>query len=52
MLRPDGEDDIDLSGGDQYTTNNRMEMTAVVRGLDQTPVGSEVLITSVFLSNA
>ena len=46
MLRLDGEDDIDLSGGDPDTTNNRMEMTAVVRGLDQTPVGSEVLITS------
>ena len=46
MLRPDGEDDIDLSGGDPHTTNNRMEMTAVVRGLDQIPVGSEVLITS------
>jgi cyclic pyranopterin phosphate synthase len=46
VLRPDGEDDIDLSGGDPHTTNNRMEMTAVVRGLDQTPVGSEVLITS------
>ena len=46
MLRLDGEDDIDLSGGDPDTTNNRMEMTAVVRGLDQTPAGSEVLITS------
>jgi cyclic pyranopterin phosphate synthase len=46
VLRPDGEDDIDLSGGDPQTTNNRMEMTAVIQGLDQTPVGSEVLITS------
>jgi cyclic pyranopterin monophosphate synthase len=46
VLRPDGEDDIDLSGGEAHTTNNRMEMTAVVRGLDETPVGSEVLITS------
>ena len=46
VLRPDGEDDLDLSGGDQHTTNNRMEMTAVVRGLDKTPPGSEVLVTS------
>jgi len=46
VLRLDGEDDVDLSGGEHQTTNNRMEMTAVIRGLDQTPVGSEVLITS------
>lgn len=46
VLRPDGENDIDLSGGEPHTTNNRMEMTAVIRGLDETPVGSEVLITS------
>jgi len=46
VLRPDGEDDLDLSGGEPHTTNNRMEMTAVIRGLDQTPVGSKVLVTS------
>lgn len=46
VLRPDGQDDIDLSGGEPHTTNNRMEMTAVIRGLDQTPIGAEVLITS------
>ena len=46
MLRADGEEDRDLSGGELRTTNNRMEMTAIIRGLDEVPVGAEVLITS------
>ena len=46
MLRADGEEDRDLSGGESRTTNNRMEMTAVIRGLDEIPIGAKVLITS------
>ncbi|MCH7905796.1 MAG: cyclic pyranopterin monophosphate synthase MoaC [Chloroflexi bacterium] len=46
VLRADGEEDRDLSGGESRTTNNRMEMTAVIRGLDEIPIGAKVLITS------
>ena len=34
------------SGGEPSTTNNRMEMTAVIRGLDGIPDGSSVVVTT------
>ena len=36
----------DLSGGEAATTNNRMELTAVIRGLEATPEGSSSVINS------
>jgi len=36
----------ELSGRDPNTTNNRMEITAVIRGLEATPSGSTVLVLS------
>ncbi len=41
----DGER-LELSGGDPKTTNNRMEIMAVIRGLEQTAAGDEVLVVS------
>ena len=35
-----------LSGGENNTTNNRMELTAVIRGLEATPEGSSSVINS------
>lgn len=35
-----------LSGGDPQTTNNRMEMTAAIKGLEATPKGTAVAINS------
>lgn len=34
VVRVDGEDAIDLSGGVTETTNNRMEMTAIIKALE------------------
>lgn len=39
----DGERCV-LKGGENRTTNNRMEMMAVIRGLRETPTGTEVTI--------
>lgn len=35
-----------LSGGEDHTTNNRMEMMAAIQGLEAVPEGSQVLLTS------
>lgn len=35
-----------IAGADPATTNNRMELTAVIEGLKRTPVGAEVTIYS------
>lgn len=35
-----------IRGREENTTNNRMELTAVIKGLEQTPVGSEVVVYS------
>jgi ribonuclease HI len=37
-----GRHEKELSGGDPHTTNNRMEMTAVIRALEAQPPGTEV----------
>ena len=34
------------SGGEPSTTNNRMELTAIIRGLDCLPDGASVLVTT------
>lgn len=41
---PEGE--REGAGGEDSTTNNRMELTAVVRGLEQVPVGGRVTLHS------
>ncbi len=42
---PDGEE-IELSGGDGQTTNNRMELMSVIEGLRRIPEGSSVRLVS------
>ena len=42
----DGESKRVLSGGEQKTTNNRMEILAVVKGLQTVPEASEVTVYS------
>ncbi|MFM1830532.1 MAG: ribonuclease [Planctomycetota bacterium] len=47
LLRGPGvEGTVELSGGEQGTTNNRMEMLAVIRGLEAIPAGSTVRLVS------
>ena len=38
--------DIELSGGEKDTTNNRMELTAAIRALQKLKVPCEVTLTS------
>ena len=38
--------DIELSGGDKNTTNNKMELTAVIEALSHTEKGCEAIITT------
>lgn len=42
---PDGEE-IELSGGEGQTTNNRMELMSVIEGLRRIPEGSSVRLVS------
>jgi cyclic pyranopterin phosphate synthase len=35
-----------LRGGERHTTNNRMEITAAIKGLEAVPLGVEVTVTS------
>lgn len=37
---------LELSGGDPHTTNNRMEMTAALKGLCSLPAGSRVCVVT------
>ncbi len=47
ILRGPGLDgDVEASGGESGTTNNRMELTAIIRGLDRVPDGARVRVTS------
>ena len=39
-------DQLQLSGGEPQTTNNRMEMTAVIKGLEAVDPAASVLISS------
>ena len=38
----DGDEPTRLSGGERATTNNRMEMTAAIKGLEATPAGTSL----------
>ena len=46
ILMPESRPPTELSGGYQRTTNNRMELMAVIRGLESLPPGSEVTVRS------
>jgi len=47
ILRGDGiQGERTESGGEPATTNNRMELTAVIRGLDCVPDGASVTVTT------
>ena len=37
---------VEDSGGDPYTTNNKMELIGAIEGLAATPVGSEVVVVT------
>ena len=41
-----GTSEVQLAGGEPKTTNNRMEITAVIRGIDHVPPGSEITVWS------
>jgi len=41
-----GDGESEESGGEARTTNNRMELTAAIRGLERVPAGSEVTLHS------
>ena len=45
ILRENSEPER-LSGSHPHTTNNRMEMTAVIKGLEATPAGTAVAVNS------
>ena len=46
MLLRYGDAEKQLYGGDQETTNNRMELTAVIRGLEALTRPSQVRVTT------
>lgn len=50
---PDGQEDV-LMGGKRRTTNNRMELTAVIEGLAAAPDRSDVVLVtdSAYVANA
>jgi ribonuclease HI len=45
VVEPDGTE-RELGGGDPNTTNNRMEITAAIKGLQQTGPGATVILRS------
>ncbi len=46
IVPPDGGEPVERSGGDPHTTNNRMELMAVIEGLRALPDGSRVAIVT------
>jgi ribonuclease HI len=46
IVVPAGADPVELSGGEPHTTNNRMEYTAALRGLEALPPGSRACIVT------
>ncbi len=46
MTNENGENQKELSGGDKHTTNNRMEMTAVIEGLKALKRPCNVIVTT------
>ena len=41
-----GQGEVENSGGDPHTTNNKMELLGAVKGLEATPPGSEVVLVT------
>ena len=41
-----GDEPVELSGGESHTTNNRMEYTAALKGLEALPAGSRACIVT------
>ena len=46
IVLSDNDEPLRLSGHDPKTTNNRMELTAAIKGLESAPPGSEVTLFS------
>jgi ribonuclease HI len=46
VVPADGSADVELSGGEPHTTNNRMEYMAAIEGLRSLPTGSSVCIVT------
>jgi ribonuclease HI len=46
VVPADGSADVELSGGEPHTTNNRMEYMAAIEGLRALPTGSSVCIVT------
>ena len=46
VVPADGGDPVELSGGAEHTTNNRMEYSAALEGLRSLPAGSRVCIVT------
>lgn len=44
LIIADNGDERELSGGEAATTNNRMEMTAAIEGLNALPAGQELTV--------
>jgi ribonuclease HI len=44
LIVADNGDERELSGGEAATTNNRMEMTAAIEGLNALPVGQTLTV--------
>lgn len=51
LRHPDSGKEIERSGGERETTNNRMELTAVIRGLEslKRPTSVELVTDSVYV---
>jgi ribonuclease HI len=46
VVRPEGGEPVELSGGEPHTTNNRMEYMAALEGLRSLPPGSRACIVT------
>jgi ribonuclease HI len=46
LVGPESAEPVELSGGEPYTTNNRMEYTAALEGLRALPAGSVACIVT------
>ena len=46
VIPADGSENVELSGGEKLTTNNRMELSAALEGLRSLPDGSKVVVVT------
>jgi len=46
VIPADGSENVELSGGEKLTTNNRMELSAALNGLRALPDGSKVVVVT------